>query len=352
MTTFSCIPLFLHPPSKIGFRSCEVIPGVKLQRIDKSLKKYFDAFSDTLPRGSKLNFAPSHVILIETKRYIDELEKRIAKEDKRLPEHPRRGAYDKFDKSVFLTDREAIVRHLIMSLVLLGLSGFQVAGVHDLDIRGSGANNEIHGRSYSHQPSRGNFRTHNYSLLPTSPSPIQARTLKQTAAKLERYYRSGTWWDDRLGRAFGHFWNTSCSLFIEQVFIGLAMTIEAALSTSSQELTHQLAERVALVVERDPEERYKKYKLIKELYNKTRGKLIHGAAGPKKGVINLESLSVTARHAFVPRSRCETLMSLAIAVLNALLRDQEYLQIIRTTRNEHKTNEKVNELFTRRLLGG
>ena len=347
MTTFSCIPLLLHPPSKIGFRSCEVVPGVKLQRIDKSLKKYIDTFSDKLPHGSNPDFVPSHVILIELKRYIDELEQRIAKEGKRLPEHPRGGAFDNFDRSVFLTDREAIVRHLIMSLVLLGLSGFQVAGVHGLDIRGSGANKEIRGRSYSHQPSRGNFRTHNYGLMPTSPSPIQARTLKQTAAKLERYYRSGTWWDDRLGRAFGHFWNTLCTPFIEQTFIGLAMTVEAALSTGSQELTHQLAERTALVVERDPEERYKTYKKIKELYHKIRGKLIHGTAGQKKGQINIESLSVTARHAFVPHSQCKTFMSLTIDVLNALLRDQEYLKINHT---RGKTDDKVNELFIRRLL--
>ena len=318
-----------------------------MQRIDKPLKKYLDTFSDKLPRGSNLDFLPSHVIMIEKKRYIDELEKRIAKESKRLPELPRGGAYDNFDRSEFLTDVEAIVRHLILSLILLGLSGFQIAGVYRMDIRGSGANKEIRGRSYSHQPSRGNFKTHNYSLMPNSPSPIQARTLKQTAAKLERYYRSGTWWDDCLGRAFGHFWNTLCTPFIEQTFIGLAMTVEAALSTGSQELTHQLAERTALVVGLDAEERYKTYKKVKELYHKIRGKLIHGAAGPKKGQINTESLSVTARHALVPHSQCTTFMSLTIDVLNALLRDREYLKIIH---NKGKTDDKVNELFIRRLL--
>lgn len=349
MPTVSCIPLILHPQSKIGFRSCEVIPGVKLQRIDKPLKKYFDTFSDKLPREINLNFAPSHVILIEMKRYIDELEKRIEKEGQRLPELPRDGVSDHFDRSVFLTDGEAITRHLIVSLVLLGLPGFQVAGTYGLEIQGSGAKKKIGGGGYSRLPSRGNYWTHNYFLMPTPLSPIQGRTLKQMAAKLELYYCSGTWWEDRLSRAFGHFWNALCSPFPDQLFIGLATTIEAALSTDKLEITHQIAERVAMVVERDPEERYEKYELMKKLYA-NRSKLVHGSADFNKR-LTMESLAVYGRGAFVPHTDSTKLMSLTIAILNALLRDQEYLQIIRNKKKDGKLNVEVRELFTRRLLG-
>ena len=66
MPTFRCIPLLLHPQGKIDFQSCEVIPGVKLKRIDKTLEKYLDMRSDKSPRGSNLDFVPYHVILIET----------------------------------------------------------------------------------------------------------------------------------------------------------------------------------------------------------------------------------------------------------------------------------------------
>ena len=72
---------------------------------------------------------------------------------------------------------------------------------------------------------------------------------------------------------------------------------------------------------------------------------------PEQGKINMESLAVSARYAYVPHSKCKTLMSLTIAVLNALLRDQEYLNIIRNMGNEDKISERVSELFTRRLLG-
>jgi hypothetical protein len=63
------------------------------------------------------------------------------------------------------------------------------------------------------------------------------------------------------------------------------MTVfEAILSTGGTEITHQISERTACLLERDVEGQLSVYRRMKTL-NDTRSQLVHGAVKNRKGVI-------------------------------------------------------------------
>lgn len=90
--------------------------------------------------------------------------------------------------------------------------------------------------------------------------------------------------------------------------------LEALLSTSQAELSHQIGERVALISSQKTEERMEIYRLLKECYG-FRSKYIHGSALRDIGEDKIEELSVkldeTVRRCF---EQVLTVLELAEAV--------------------------------------
>ncbi len=128
------------------------------------------------------------------------------------------------------------------------------------------------------------------------------------------------------------------------------MALETVLSTGRDEITHKIAERVALIIGNDPSQRNDACELVKKHYA-TRSKLVHGAARPKKGRLSTESLAIGATHTLVPQSQGKSLLELVVKVLNTLLEDRPYLEIVYNTKSESTTDKKIDEHFVRKILG-
>jgi Apea-like HEPN len=80
----------------------------------------------------------------------------------------------------------------------------------------------------------------------------------------------------RYSRAFGHVGRAqSTTLFSEKITF-YCSALEALLATQQAELSHQIAERVALISSVDPEQRMQNYRFLKECYS-FRSKYIHGS---------------------------------------------------------------------------
>ena len=346
MTKYICVPIFLFPDDSLKFTRCEVVPGVRVQRISKSLTDIFRKVNENIPEGSRPDFFPSHVIMIELQKHFEYLTVLFAREKIVIPRHPYE---DKFERSELFVDTSSVIRHVVMTLVLTCGIQFRVGGSIRLDEILVGKTRKYVWRGYSHHYSEGSY-LQNSLVWNNFANTANVRSLKKTAERLQRYYRSYSWWDDRLGMALGHLWNALCSRYGDQSFVGLSMALEAILSTGRDEITHKIAERVAMILETDSKKRNETYEMVKKFYG-TRSKLVHGAARPKKGSLTTESLAIGAKHTLVPESQGKSLFRLVVLVLNALLEDRTYLSIVYNTKSEDKTDKKIDELFVRRILG-
>ena len=93
------------------------------------------------------------------------------------------------------------------------------------------------------------------------------------------------------------------------------------------------------------------YGEIKQLY-KLRSKIVHGNAAPGKGTITRETLAITAKQSFVPRSQFFKLLSITIQVLNSVLACPKFLEFLHVKGNEEKQSEALDKYFLDLLLGG
>lgn len=80
----------------------------------------------------------------------------------------------------------------------------------------------------------------------------------------------------RFSRAFSHIGRAQSTAFLSEKITFYCSALEALFSTSQAELAHQIAERVALILASDAEERIKIYRFLKECYS-FRSKYIHGS---------------------------------------------------------------------------
>ncbi|MDN4022372.1 MULTISPECIES: HEPN domain-containing protein [Acinetobacter] len=107
---------------------------------------------------------------------------------------------------------------------------------------------------------------------------------------------------------------------------------EVLLSTTSVELTHQMAERAAFYLRDDPLERLEYYKKCKRSYA-VRSKVVHGAFLSKKDIPDLQEI---ARH-------CDKVArELVIKYLN----DEEFQSAI-----DDPSNEKLDTFFLKKIFG-
>jgi hypothetical protein len=84
---------------------------------------------------------------------------------------------------------------------------------------------------------------------------INASRIKQLAAVIEEYYWAIYSRHDRLSFALGAFWNSIFSSDPVQAYLSLTIVLEALLGTGNTEITHQISERVSLLIERETTKR-------------------------------------------------------------------------------------------------
>jgi hypothetical protein len=88
---------------------------------------------------------------------------------------------------------------------------------------------------------------------------------------------------DRIAVALWTYWTAACARYPEQTFLGLCTVLESLFSTNEQEVTHQLAERAAVVARMLGADGIGVYKGIKHLYG-IRSNIVHGRGATKDDV--------------------------------------------------------------------
>jgi len=230
----------------------------------------------------------------------------------------------------------------MMSLLLLYGFRFRYGGGFSVEALTNGGKVRYVNRSYGHHPAM-----QSSYLLPGAhhvlgSGELRPKALRAIFGRLDRYYRPYYFYADRIATALNFLWAAAFTPFDDLAFLSLSTTLEALLSTSQMEISHTLAERVAVLLEKQEEPRLIAYKQAKKLYD-IRSKLTHGDIRAKKGVQNLESLFVTAKRAIVPHSGLVGLAGIVIRVLRAVLQDDELRTVLQS-----EDTAKLHELYLRR----
>lgn len=326
------IPVSIRPPNRLKFVRALLYEGVSLFRSTGPLGWQVAERTKTFP--VQPDFVPTHLIVIDENAYFQGLDSRLT------AEHKTRDRRD-------YVDLDGIARQVLVATSLLGHCLWQLGGHHRFDF--SGVSPFLAG--YSHRDTVSISDLLRFYAPSNWYHDVHPGELRQTCKQLDCYYRSGTWWVDRLSVALGYFWSGLTTTHGELTFVSLCMALEAVASTSSSEITHILAERCALLVETTAAGRLETYEEIKNLY-RLRSKIVHGRSSPQKGLINLESLAITAKKSLVPRSALFRILAVTIRVINGILSRKDLLALLHVQRSEDKASEALNAYFQRLLLCG
>ncbi len=335
MQQLTCVSAFLRPQHRLAFTRCQIVPGIYLQKLSAHLKNAIDSSNDAA--RIRPQFGATHVISIEENTYLERLRERLAEEGETLPKRS-------------FVEWDSLARQAFLSLILAGPISFVFQGAHTFKIEANGPR-RMHLAGYAHGPAVQVSETMATVILQATNEvgAITPARVRRIAASIDRYFRSGMWWTDRLAMAIGFFWDSLCTPSTQQAFLGMTNALESLLSTQSMEITHILAERVAVLTEATQERRLGVYRQMKDLY-KIRSKIAHGNAFPRKGRQTSESLIVSAKRSNVPISSLTQLYTISKKCIVSVLRDSVLRQIIQNKRGEEKTSRDIDRYFAEALF--
>jgi hypothetical protein len=169
------------------------------------------------------------------------------------------------------------------------------------------------------------------------------------SASRDLHYRDGSWWWDRLSVALGYFWSAMTAHEGHLTFTALSMTLEAICNSGRSEITHQLAERCAILAAGKSRRRLEIFDLTKSLY-KMRSEIVHGDPKIKNGPIASDSLFISARRILVPSEKLFQMLGLACDVVNGVLSHKEFSKILLTKQSEKAVQQQIDDFFRNALL--
>lgn len=176
MTKYVCVPLYLFPNERIEFTRCEVVPGVKVQRISKALTDFVRQQNDKIPPGHRPSFFSSHVIMIELQKHFDYLTALLGQEGRQIPKHP--FEKNNIERSELYVEADSVTRHVVMALVLTGGLQFRVGGYHTLKVNTVHKMPKYIASGYSHHISEGSYLQNPFSSIDAMDS-TNSRLLKK-----------------------------------------------------------------------------------------------------------------------------------------------------------------------------
>lgn len=330
------VPVALWPTRYSNFTRCQIGPGVQLQRFVGPIASDIRSRHEGFP--VPIGFTPTHLILVDQAKYLLALDARLKSEALSRP------------KAEFeAIDIRGIVRQTLIALTLTSRLAWTVGGYHAFD--SSDADFPYTMGGYSHASTEAvseHFRT---SMPSGWFKPVDARRLRRISAQLDRYYRSGIWWNDRLSISLGYLWSAVCSSHAELAFVAMCMAMEALATTSSAEVTHTLAERCAVLARKRGPDRITAFTEIKQLYG-LRSAIVHGRSGMRKGPVTYESLAITAKMSMVPRSKVLSLLGYLLDTIGGALSNGDLQAILRTRQSEDSEGKAVERYFEALLLAG
>lgn len=176
--------------------------------------------------------------------------------------------------------------------------------------------------------------------------PIDLNIMEQIVAATEIYYRPVKWGYDPISVALSCFWSAIYAIFPDQAYLSLSTILETLLTTGNTEVSHQIAERVAILVSDDCDRRIELYNIVKKLYNQ-RSKITHGNMLFSKGVINWGTSIMSAKTTIISMPDLINIAQIATTVLRSVL-DNEILTT--AFQSGGRRNDEINHYFLRQLF--
>ena len=166
-----------------------------------------------------------------------------------------------------------VARWLLTSLVLTKAFWFEYGPV--LRIANGQPVMETMPMSESRRPVEGVHIYRRHTLPIPDDKPFSTPLFIAIATLTEGYFRPVGSRMDRIAVAMASLWSSLCTPYPEQAYVSLSVALEALLSTQNSEVTHQLAERVAVLLGTEAQKPSDLYRRVKRLYG-TRSDIVHG----------------------------------------------------------------------------
>lgn len=197
-------------------------------------------------------------------------------------------------------------------------------------------------------------------LRPRNPDPVNEEDMRrfhglefdfglaqQYCQKLEPYFRATNWHSGRVGVALGAFLAYAMAPADGQGYLSLMTVLEALLSTDKSEITHQISERTAFMLEKEEKPRYELYRRMKALYG-TRSSLVHGSVENKKGLITYDKLRLDAKWTIVPDQDYFDLFDICRRLFRAVLVKPDLVSLL----EKKNSTLELNEYYLRMVFRG
>lgn len=334
------VPLRLSAKLNLPKRAWQLAPGLWIQRLSGKIKDDLIAEDSRIKPPSGIN--PNYTIKIDSIAYGDYVLAKLTKENKTIPDYSK-------DFEYIGIECINITKMILIALLLQNNLKFTFANGHGLRIKPSGICDNYFG--YIHPHPREEMSNTWWLSRPSRPSNvISTKVLRKTLDSIEMYYRPLTWEVNRISTALCYFWSALIANEPNQLFTNLSILLECLLSTDTQELAHKISERAAIILGKNSEDRLAIYKDIKKIYSQ-RSQIVHGEGAPAKGrLLHPEIFMITPKYTFCPKSLMSKVISISIDLLNTLLKDDEYVKIVRSAKSEGVANGLLHNLFMKRLF--
>ncbi len=333
------VPLRLSAKINLPKRAWQLAPGLWIQALSGKIKD--DLIAEDVRIKPPSGISPNYTIKIDSIAYGHHILTRIADEGSTIPDYSK-------DFEYVGTECINITKMILIALLLQNNLTFAFANGHGIRIKPSGICDSYF--SYIHPRRREELSYIWWRYRPSRTNNIINReVLGKTLDSIERYYRPFTWEVNRISTALSYFWSALIANEPNQVFTNLSILLECLLSTGPGELRHRISERAAIILGININDRLTIYKDIKKIYDQ-RSKVVHGEGVPAKGRRHPEKIMITPKYKYCPEKLMSKIISISTDLLNALLKDKEYMKIVRSSKSEGTINEDLNELFIKRLF--
>jgi hypothetical protein len=191
-------------------------------------------------------------------------------------------------------------------------------------------------------------------------TPFDVSELQAIARTIESYFRPQSFRVDRLAVALSSLWASFVTERAEQCYVSLTVVVESLLSTQEMEITHQLAERLAVLLATPTLRPIDIYRRAKRLYG-TRSNIVHGRGmskddqrkvarlaknGTASPVPDDFALHMHPMSTRVPLEDLQDLTALCIRLVRAFVLNDDLRMIVQT-----HDDQKLDEFFLDLLLG-
>jgi hypothetical protein len=347
---FSVFPLLLEPTPKPHTQERPVLlPGLWLENTNFEFGKVaMKRPPDTTVREMR------DVIVLDIPAYVRGLRERLKEEGVEVAAATRQKDLEGEDLGWWLehpleteVEDDDIRKLVMMSCILAGARTFGIDRPVMAQFKTPGDSSTLEYVRYdSHR---------HIWLRPRNPDPANEEDLlrfhglefdleaaQQYCQKLEPYFRAKSWHSGRVAVALGAFLSYVLARPDGQGYLSLMTVFEALLSTDKSEITHQISERTAFMLETGEQGRYDLYRTMKRLYG-TRSRLIHGDIDNKRGEITYDKLRLDAKMTIVPDQDYFDIFDICRRLFRAVLQKPELVALL----EKKKSTEQLNEYYLR-----